>query len=407
MTRHAVVVFGLLAMLGASTCYSQQCTGNASTIVYGWKSQGDDTDTVHVIGSQQLRFDCSDILTDGLSFHTFVRALKDFSPGDSSVFQRILKIHNLYAQYDLPKWGNIRFGRQFLSFGVAKGSMDGATVTFRVPRIARLVGFAGMGVCGESLSVQSWDESQVVGGHLYSNYLPKTSVSVSLVQRASEDTTTEQKMGFDLRFRPYPGFTPFLGANYDFINSTINELYVGLFNTSHRILSTYLNYTYLKPTFAKDSYFKNFSEHTKSHSRMRLSTTYNPDWIAAFTASYVTSIYEKDVSYSFELTADGNYASIGAGHSFGFGGEHSNIFGTFNYPILAYLDMNVGVDYGTYGTATEEDVSETENDLVAYLGGDWRPFENVRIDMRVENLINEEYQYDIRFLSSLSVGFGF
>ncbi|MFQ5906735.1 MAG: hypothetical protein ACE5JA_09205, partial [bacterium] len=200
---------------------------------------------------------------------------------------------------------------------------------------------------------------------------------------------------------------PFLGANYDLINGTINELYVGLFNTSHRTLSTYFNYTYLKPTFAENSYFKKFSDEANGHSRMRLSTTYTPDWIASLTGSYVTSIYEKDVSHYFELTADGDYASLGVGHSFGFGGERSSVFGVFNYPILTYLDLNAGADYARYGIATEEEASETNDDLVAYVGGEWRPLEKVRIDMRIEDLVNEEYQYDIRFFSSLSVGFHF
>ena len=95
------------------------------------------------------------------------------------------------------------------------------------------------------------------------------------------------------------------------------------------------------------------------------------------------------------------------GHAFGFGGKRSGVFGAFNYPILDYADVNAGVDYAMYGLETEEEVTETEDDLVAYVGGQWRPFEKVKVEVRVEDLINEKYDYDIRFLSSLSVGFGF
>lgn len=405
MKKHTAVVFALLFMLTASMCYSQRCTGNASTIVYGWRTQGDSTDSVHTLVSQQLRLDCSDIITEGFSFHTFVRSLKDFTPADSAEWKRILKIHNLYAQYRIPGRADIRVGRQFLAFGVARGSMDGAAVTLKIPGTARLVGFAGLGVSGESLAVQSWEDSHILGGHLYVNYLPGTRISTSFVQKTVNDTTTEQKMGFDLRFQPYPGFRPLLGVNYDLINSAINEFYVGLFNTSYSRLTTYFNYTYSKPTFAENSYFKNFS--SEARNRVRLSTTYSPDWIASFTGAYVTTLYSKGPSYYFELSADGDYASLGVGHAVGFGGERSGVFGAFNYPILNYVDVNGGVDYARYGIETEEEALETEDDLMAYVGAEWRPFEKVKVDVRVEDLINEEYDYDIRFLSSLSVGFGF
>lgn len=405
MKKYTTFVFALLIILTASTCYCQHCAGNVSTIVYGWRAQGDSTDSVHTLVSQQLRLDCSNIITEGFSFHTFVRTLKDFTPADSAEWKRILKIHNLYAQYRIPRRADIRLGRQFLAFGVARGSMDGAVVTFRFPGAARLVGFAGLGVSGESLAVQSWEDSHILGGHLYVDYLPGTKISTSFVQKTVNDTATEKKIGFDLRFQPYPGFRPFVGANYDLINSTINKFCVGLFNTSYSRLSTYFNYTYSKPTFPENSYFRNFS--SKARSRVRLATTYRPDWIASFTGAYVTTVYSRGPSYYFELSADGDYASLGVGHAFGFGGERSGVFGAFNYPVLAYVDVNAGVDYARYGIETEEEALKTEDDLVAYVGGQWRPFEKVRLDVRVEDLINEEYDYDIRFLSSLSVGFGF
>ena len=405
MKKCVIVGFGLSLMLTACTCCGAHFAGNASTIVYGWSAQGDSADSLHTLVSQQLLLDWSDVITEGLSFHTFVRSLKDFTLADSAEWKRILKIHNLYAQYRVPRRADIRIGRQFLAFGVARGSMDGAAVTLKIPGTGRLVGFAGLGVSGESLAVQSWEDSHILGGHLYVNYLPGTKISTSFVQRTANDTTTEQKMGFDLRFQPYPGFNPFVGANYDIINSTVNEFYVGLFNTSYSRLSTYFNYTYSKPTFAENSYFKNFS--SEARNRVRLATTYSPDWIASFTGAYVTTVYNKGPSYYFELSADGDYASLGVGHAFGFGGERSGVFGALNYPILNYVDVNAGVDYAKYGLETEEEVTETEDDLVAYVGGQWRPFEKVKVDVRVEDLINEKYDYDIRFLSSLSVGFGF
>jgi hypothetical protein len=358
-----------------------------------------------VSGSQQLCLDFSDIATDGLSFHTFVRALKDFNSEDSSDMKRILKIYNLYTEYGSHNRGFIRLGRQFLSFGVGKGSIDGATGQLVIPGMARLTAFAGLGVQSESLSVQAWEESRTLGGQLSVQYLHKTDITASFVEKAVRDTSTEQKMRLDLRTELRPGLRPYVGADFDFVESTLSRLYAGFADNRTDKLSSYINYSYLKPAFPKNSFFHKLEN--EGYSRVRAGVTFNPAWVADFTVTFVSSIYETDNAHYLEVSADGEWLSLGAGHSFGYGGERTGVFASASYPVFKTLNLDAGLDYAVYRFTEEDAVSSDENDIAGYTGAKWKPFANVDIGARVENLVNQDYEYDVRFVSNISIGFGF
>ncbi len=409
MTRicSTLLCFTLFLTLVAArrgNCYSYR--GAATTFFYIWQTESEDGDSssTELLLSEELRFDYERLPIEGLSFHTYLRALKHFAPEDSAGFEKIFKVHNLYAVYSPARWADIRVGRQFLSYGVSRGSMDGATVRLTVPGIGRIVGIAGTAVSTESLSVQPIDGNLVWGGQIASDYLPNSDISASYFTSNRNDTTSRQTAGIDARFRPLPGVRPFLGMTYDFVGSRVNKWYVGCAARGFNDLSGYLGYTYLEPTFSDNSFFATLS--SRGRSRIRLSATYSPDWIASFTAVYVNSLYETETSHYVEVSADASRASIGIGHSLGFGGERTAAFVTGNYDPLFWLLLTGGIEYARYGVATLDEPSEREDDLVAHVGADVRLSKDVGIHTRVEYLINDEYIYDVRFLSLLSLGFG-
>jgi len=394
------------ALLLIQRAYPQSYKGNTNTLFYAWRTESADRDTsqTHILLSEQLRLSCTNVLAEGLSFHTYVRALKDFAPDDSANFERIFRLHNMYAQYSPSRWADVRLGRQYLSLGVARGSVDGVALRIRVPRASRLSIFAGLGVSGDSLILKSWSESSLFGGQLASSFFPGTDLSLSFINRSVRDTNIQQEAGLEARFRLMPGLRPSIGADYSLLSEGLKRIHIGISSFELDLVSAYINYTYTKPTFPENSFFSEFE--TPGYGRARLGVSYYPKWIASWSGVYVTSLYEEETSHYVELSADGDWASIGVGHSFGYGGGRSGVYVSTFYPVTPRLEIAAGVDYARYRIAALGSESGTEDDLAAHLGGSFAFLKDMELLSRIEYLLNEDYEYDIRFLSTLSVGFG-
>ena len=383
---------------------SQSCRGNATTLLYLWKieSEASDSNQTHLLLSEQFGMDCTDLVTEGLSFHTYMRALKDFVDSDSSGLQRIIRVHNLYAQYAPTGWARFRLGRQFLSLGVTRGSVDGATVRLGAPADIRATFFAGLSVSGDSLTLKGWEDGNLLGGQLVTTYLPKTVISGSFVNRSSNGQSIQQKLGLEAKLKPHPGLHPSFGVYYDFSEEELKKLYFGCVSNGLDVASAYANYTYTNLTVPEG--FLSEEDSPSGRGRLRVGASYYPQWISALSVVYVAAMYEEESSYHVEFSADKDWGSVGIGHSFGYGGGRTGAFATAFYPLLPNLTISTGVDYAKYRYSSDED--DSENDLATHLGVDVSLARNLKIHGRTEVLQNEEYDYDVRFLTTVSVGFG-
>jgi hypothetical protein len=399
-------VAALIPFLGNHNAFPQSCTGNANTLFYAWRTESTDRDTAetHVLLSEQFRMNCTDLLVEELSFHAYVRALKDFAPNDSAGLQKVLKIHNMYAQYSPIRYASVRLGRQNLSFGVARGSLDGATVSLKVPRAVRITGFVGLGVSGDSLTVRGWSEGSLFGGQFAASPLAGTDLAVSFISRSVRNTNIHREASVEARYRLLPGLRPSIGIDYDLLAEELKKVYLGFLSTGLSNVTAYANCSYTKPIFPDGSFFEELEP--SGIGRVRLGATCYPGWIASLSAVYVTTAQEDRVAHYIELSADQDWISVGTGMGLGYGGARSGLFASIFYPLTDRLDVAGGVDYARYKKAALEDESDREDDLAVHLGTDLRFLRELKMHSRIEYLLNEEYDIDIRFLSVLSVGFG-
>jgi hypothetical protein len=222
------------------------------------------------------------------------------------------------------------------------------------------------------------------------------------VNRTNDGETAQQELGLEAKSKLHPGFHPSFGAYYDFSEEELRKLFVGCASNGLDAVSAYGNYTYTNLTVPEG--FLSEEDSPSGRGRLRVGASYYPQWVSALSVVYVAAMYEEESSHHVELSADQDWGSVGIGHSFGYGGGRTGAFANAFYPLLPNLTISGGIDYARYKYSSAE--NDSENDLATHLGVDVSVARNLKIYGRTEVLQNEEYDYDFRFLTTVSVGFG-
>jgi hypothetical protein len=309
------------------------------------------------------------------------------------------RVYNLYADWKAKNNKvHLRFGRQFLYYGVINGTMDGVLVSVIPMKKLNVKLFGGLSAPPtREFEILEWDEGNVFGA--YASYkLPKdVNFNVSLFQKSRYDETVWQLLGAGLSGK-YRGVYYLAKLNHNLLTEEIQGMRY-LFNYFYKKWSFSAEFNNQKPRIYEDSYFRIFEIEAYNQYRGGVNYQFKPVQLGL---QYIFTSVEYDETNQVILTAGIPWGIIGLIYQDGFGGKNTGVYGELKYDVFKNLTARAYSSFYTY----ERQTTVISEDAASFSGGlEYRPMKSLSVQADVQQSINSVYEDDIRGLFRLNYFF--
>lgn len=406
--------------------YSQNVSTRLSTYFYTWERydsillNGEYSSTNHLRGYQNFLLD----ITQGKwSFSTSVQTEEDIIEKSGRGFayrfyNASIKGSNLFNFLDL------KFGRQYISAGTGRGTLDGINLKLKLGKEKELhltcyaggltpytYDFDNYGVFfknfafGGQLSYFGVKDLKLSASYFNKHRKPQsyTTIRVDSSFNRTEyivdiDEFADQLGGLDFSYRkPKYGF--FGKLYYDF---NLKKLYRGEINGSINAtdkLKFSLGYTYRQPQISYNSIFWVFNY--RHYNELELGADYILSRNINIYAKAANVFYTDENSLRIQLGFSHPNFGLSIIKYTGYAGESEGAYGYFNYELLkSKLALTSGLSYSNYKIKNYSD--EKENSLSGMLGFTYRPANRITIDVQGQLISNRIYKTDTRLLVGIN-----
>lgn len=419
----------VIVLMYSSFLQSQTINARLSTYFYSWQRydsltlNGENPSTKHIRGYQNLLLELS---SGKWSFNALTQTEEDIVNKTSNgfnyrIYNFFLKGNNLFNVLDF------KFGRQWISAGAGKGSIDGISLKLKLGKNKEYQ-FVAYGGALTPMNYRAEEYPELknhysIGGQFlyygiknltlglsYNNKHRKSkpyfTIRADSVFNTKEyyvdiDSPADQIAGIDADYTDSKNQHNFyLKAYYDisrnkFLRGEINAR----FNLTQK-LKLSAGFSYREPMLSYNSIFWvfNYSKNQEIEGGVDYLIWKNINIFAK-----VSNVFYKN-SNSLKFQGGFNHPSFGA--SFvkytGYSGESDGIVGYFYRDIYrSKLSVNVNLNYSRYK------ISEfTENGRITSLSGllgfTFRPFRTISLDIQGQFIRNRIYKTDFRFLFGAS-----
>ena len=404
-----------------------------STYFYSWQRLDSLTSTIgatptyttHLRGYQNLMFDVN---YKKWTFTTFTQVDEDVTNRAGKgfnyrLYNMMIKGNNLFDALD------IKLGRQYISAGSGKGTIDGLYLKLKLGKNKeyQFIGYGGY------LSPLSYEfekylqlkENFLAGGQFLYYGVKDLTLGLSYANKNRKnpdyyalrpdslfntrtvlietDSKADQIAGIDANYRLMKKHNLY-GRGYFDVNRT--KFIRGEFNGNFELtknLRLSAGYTYREPQISYNSMFWVF-EHKKYQELEG-----GLDYITKFLGSDINLsgrvadvLYDGDHSLKIQLGVGNSIFGLSFTKYTGYTGEAEGIYGYINQELIkTKLTFSANLNYTGYKLGKYDDSRSTA--LGGILGLTWRPDPRISIDGQGQVLVNDVYKYDTRFL----IGFNY
>ncbi|MCX6159667.1 MAG: hypothetical protein NTY74_16925 [Ignavibacteriae bacterium] len=433
--RKLILVTFILFFAFLASGYSQSLNLRLNSSFYTWKrldavpeTLKSATYTTHLTGYQNMAFDLNfGKWTFSTSLQTDEDVINRNGRGFSYRFyDAFLKGSNLFNVLDL------KLGRQYVSAGSGKGTIDGAHFKLKLgeKKEYQIIGYGGY------LTPLAYDfdkegykkklsENFLAGGQflyygikdLYAglSYANKNramepywttradSVFNPMDYYVQPESQANQSAGLDLTYRLAKRHNLYGKLYYDFNQKRI---FKGEFNGSFALndkIKLSVGYDYKEPQLSVNTVFWVFNYQKYQEIQGGL------DYLTKFMGTNINIygrfggvIYDKDNSLKFQLGVSSSSYGLGITKYTGYSGESEGAFAYFNHDIVkSFLALTSSLNYSRYNLGNSN--SDKVNVFGGTLGLTYRPVSRFSIDAQGQLMTNEIYKTDTRFL----IGFNY
>jgi len=431
--RKLILVTFILFFAFLTSGYSQSLNLRLNSSFYTWKRLDAVPDTLtsatyttHLTGYQNLAFDLN---FSKWTFSTSVQTDEDVINKNGRGFSyrfydAYLKGSNLFNVLDL------KLGRQYVSAGSGKGTIDGANFKLKLGenKEYQIVGYGGY------LTPLAYDfegynkklsENFLAGGQFLYYGVKDLALGLSYANknRAMEpywttradslfnpidyyvqpESQANQSAGLDLTYRLAKRHNLYGRLYYD-IN--LRKIFKGEFNGTFALndkIKFSVGYDYKEPQLSINTIFWvfNYQKYQEVQSGLDYTTKLLGTDVNIY-GRFGGVIYDKDNSLKFQLGISSSAYGLGITKYTGYSGESEGAFAYFNHELVkSMLTLTSSLNYSRYNLGNSN--TNKVNVFGGTLGFTYRPVSRFSIDAQGQLMTNEIYKTDTRFL----VGFNY
>jgi len=304
------------------------------------------------------------------------------------------RLYYLFLDYRLSKSADFRLGRQYVNFTAGSSIMDGLSVNVRDLGPVGLTLAGGLDVRYTLDSEDERSDNAVFAADVHLEKVKPLQLGLSYFRRHDEGDLAREGVGINAR-----GFfnilSPYTELRYDIFSETIDEATVGLNIYPSMDLLIRLEYYHSYPTFDATSIFSVFA--VDRYQEYLALAEYNLKAPVTLFASYARQTYDgadDDDADRFEVGARAtpveNLAVSGSLiYRNGTGGDILGFELLGDYKLKKKYTLSAGVQYDTYERPDFDEDDDYATRL--WLGGEWLVSENVTLQARIEENINENF----------------
>ncbi len=424
----SIISFGLLLLFFSSISLAQSINARFSTYFYTWErydsllTSGANESTTHLRGYQNFLLNISD---KKWSFNTLAQTEEDVMNKVGRGFN--YRFYNFYFKgKNLFDVVDVKLGRQWVSAGAGKGSIDGLYLNFKFGKQKeyQLIGFGGV-LTPLDYRVKDYpdvSDNFLMGAQFryygvkdlmlalsYSNKHRKPESYLSL--RADSlfnskevlvetDSPADRLAGLDFNYRLNNRHNFFGKAYYDL---NLKKILRGEINARFGLtdaLKLSVGYQYREPQISYNTIFWVFNHYKNQEFEGGLDYTFMKSYNVYARISNV--IYEDDNSLKFQIgISHPSYGLSFVKHD-GYAGESNGVYAYYNREIVkSKLSLSSSLNYSNYKLG--EYAADMVTSFSGLLGFTYRPMPQVSVDLQGQFITNRIYDFDTRFL----VGFNY
>lgn len=418
-----LIIFSLLLM-SQINLYSQTLNLRLSTHIYSWErldslDMGAGTvKTTHLRGYQDYLVGIS---YKKWEFNTTAQTEEDITEKTGRGFG--YRFYNAYIKgSNLFNILDVKLGRQYVSQGVGRGTMDGLNFKLKLgkdkqyqlsgfggaltplvydfdnyPKLKDSYAFGGMfsyyGVKNLMLGVSYFNKNRKPDSYYATRLDSMFNTQTVLVE---SDSKANQLIGLDIAYSHQK--YDFYGKAYVDINT--QRFYRGEFNGSYRLpenIKVSAGYQYREPLISYNTIFWVFTQ--SSNQEIYVNVDYLWKKTFNFYAGVSDVLYKDD--HSLKIQAGFSHPSFGL--SFvkytGYAGESDGVYGYFNYELIwSKLSLTSGLNYSRYKLDSYATQDDRVDSFSGILGIVYRPHPRFTVDLQGQFLNNRIYKSDTRML---------
>ena len=390
---------------------AQSISGRLTTAFYSWQApESVDNSTSYFRGYQGLVLHAKNLGSPKVSFHTGLRIFEDIGSGiDNNSDHRM---YNFYLKArQVGGVADIKIGRQQIFSGVAFGTIDGAFISFKIPKYARLEVFGGSLVpLRETWKINGWNDGNLWGSRLAVDRWDNTHVSVSYMRRSRKPLEYKTSGQYTQRKWDISALQQhLLGIDGEQIISRQLKVYgrlegdmeYGRFDRGEGIVqytpvpnfTVTGEYFYRKPRMYYNSLFSYFTQMDNQEVWLRANYRFRGRWFVH--GGIATVRYEgEESSNRFNTGIGSEYFSIGYNRRSGFSGALDGLYANVQYPVREKIWLRGGTFISRYKLYEEQ---EEYDDLVTSFGGvKYVPVHWFSLDVEGQGLKNKLFSSDFR-----------
>ena len=415
-------------VLFSPVIFSQTINTRFSTYFYTYQrmdslgTNGNTTYTTHLQGYQNLLLDGT---AGKWNFNTFLQTDEDVVNKNGRGFayrfySLYLKGSNLFNHLD------VKLGRQYVSAGTGKGTIDGAYLKLKMGenKEYQLIGYGGelTPLTYDITEYPSISKNYSLGaqflyygvkdlmvGLSYQNkrrqpvsyYATRADSAFNTQQILIEtDSKADQTAGLDVNYSLLNRHN-FYGKAYFDIN--LKKFSRGEFNANIQLLKELRvsgDFIYREPQISYNTIFWVFTHGTTQEYEGGVDYLLNNNF--NFYTRIGNVIYNGDHSLKFLLGVNNPFFGISFVKYDGYAGKSDGVNGYIAHELLKNkLSLNLSLDYSRYQIS--EFASDKSNAYSGMLGLTYRPDPRISVDAQGQIISNQEYKTDTRFL----IGFNY
>ncbi|KAA3613152.1 MAG: hypothetical protein D8M58_12655 [Calditrichaeota bacterium] len=384
----------LYLILGSFCFLSAQVNirGNLSTSLYSFESAGNENNLNFYQG---LYFKVTPENNPDFYFKSNLRLIKTSNPSEWNN-----KVYNSHIGWrtSLMKT-ELRLGRQFVYSGVISGTMDALYLS--LSPVANLnMKFVGGVVApfDRKPEVTQWDDGNVLGAYTSYRFDKALKTDISYFQKTRNEELYWQQAGASFSgtmnqlFYRVKYDHNLLTSEYQAIRSNLTY-YLDLWSFS-------AEYSSQRPRVYEDSFFSIFK--IKAHNQIRVAATRNISEYQVGLQFINTSFEEGESSNQVLATLGNKWGILGLIYQGGYGGDNIGIYAEVKYQLLNNLKLNLHSSHYKY---QRQSVQIDENATAFMAGLQYQMLKSLRLDLQLQESINNAYESDLRGLFRLNYSF--
>ncbi|MFH1070549.1 MAG: hypothetical protein V1794_13110 [Candidatus Glassbacteria bacterium] len=396
----AIAIFLLQA--SGSSAMELRYSGNTRSMLYGWENPlvtGTDQENNYRF-FQYLRLKLKGVGKESsVSFNTYLRVTDDLSVDYAS--DPNWRLYNGYLQWD-TRLTSISIGRQWLHYGPASATLDGAQITIGDKNRTSLTGYLG----AETPFTRKFDANGMgkagSGGLYFSTHaVSNLTLGAGFYQKNRYGETAFREVGVNARASLPHDLDLYSRLDVNLLTDQLQKGQIRLRYKGSDRVQFFGEYKLYRPRLFYKSYYQRFELEGNNQLRGGLSVFFRPE--VTLNASYSAVMAEEDNSGFFTLGASCPFGWVNYYKGVGYGGDQDGFAVGGSLPLAKdRVEIFADIDYSRFRFYEDEDRDYLFSSI---FGLHWRPIEQLEAGVEFQDVNNDVFSKDFRVLLKFAWNF--